>query len=121
MITSCAILKTASAAANHASGRLDASRSSLIARACDEILSGQHQDMFPLHVWMTESTPESREEKNVTSVYHRYSHDAEKQAADRVLESAAGGQSQRQGDVERRAVQYRPETAEKRSRTITSL
>ena len=24
-------------------------------RVCDEILAGQHHDMFPLHVWMTGS------------------------------------------------------------------
>src|SRR5262247_2111672 len=55
MITSYAILKKAAAAANHTSGRLEASRYSLIVRTCDEILSGQHHDMFPLHVWMTGS------------------------------------------------------------------
>jgi len=55
MITSYAVLKKAAAAANHASGRLDASRYSLIVRTCDEILAGQHHDMFPLHVWMTGS------------------------------------------------------------------
>ena len=27
----------------------------MIVTACDEILAGQHQDMFPLHVWMTGS------------------------------------------------------------------
>ena len=27
----------------------------MIVQACDEILAGQHQDMFPLHVWMTGS------------------------------------------------------------------
>jgi fumarate hydratase class II len=27
----------------------------LIVHACDEILAGQHHDMFPLHVWMTGS------------------------------------------------------------------
>jgi fumarate hydratase class II len=27
----------------------------MIAQACDEILSGRHHDMFPLHVWMTGS------------------------------------------------------------------
>ena len=27
----------------------------LITQACDEILAGQHHDMFPLHVWMTGS------------------------------------------------------------------
>src|SRR6201991_2370629 len=55
MITSYAVLKKASATANRASGRLDAERSQLIVRACDEILAGQHHDMFPLHVWMTGS------------------------------------------------------------------
>ena len=27
----------------------------LIVQVCDELLAGQHQDMFPLHVWMTGS------------------------------------------------------------------
>src|SRR6202022_2955345 len=27
----------------------------LIVHACDEILAGQHHDMFPLHVWVTRS------------------------------------------------------------------
>ena len=27
----------------------------LIVQVCDEILAGQHHDMFPLHVWMTGS------------------------------------------------------------------
>src|SRR5262250_2768649 len=55
MITSYAILKKAAAAANHASKRLDNQHYKLIVHACDEILAGQHQDMFPLHVWMTGS------------------------------------------------------------------
>ena len=55
MIASYAILKKAAANANHAGGRLDDQRSALIGRVCDEILAGQHQDMFPLHVWMTGS------------------------------------------------------------------
>ncbi len=55
MITSYAILKKAAATANHGSGRLDAQRCKLIVQACDEILAGQHHDMFPLHVWMTGS------------------------------------------------------------------
>src|SRR5262249_4221396 len=55
MITAYAILKKAAATANHSGGRLDATRSSLIVRPCDEILAGQHHDMFPLHVWMTGS------------------------------------------------------------------
>src|SRR6202041_2251133 len=55
MITAYAILKKAAANANHAGGRLDDSVHRLIVQACDEILAGQHHDMFPLHVWMTGS------------------------------------------------------------------
>ena len=55
MITAYATLKKAAANANHAGGRLDASVHGLIVQACDEILAGQHHDMFPLHVWMTGS------------------------------------------------------------------
>jgi fumarate hydratase class II len=55
MIAAYAILKKAAANANHAGRRLDDQRHGLIVRVCDEILAGQHQDMFPLHVWMTGS------------------------------------------------------------------
>ena len=55
MIAAYAFLKKAAAIANRADGRLDAERASLIIQACDEILAGQHHDMFPLHVWMTGS------------------------------------------------------------------
>jgi fumarate hydratase class II len=55
MITAYAILKKAAAIANHAGRRLDDQRYKLIVQACDEILAGQHHDMFPLHVWMTGS------------------------------------------------------------------
>jgi fumarate hydratase, class II len=55
MIAAYAILKKGAASANHAGQRLDDKRHSLIVRVCDEILAGQHQDMFPLHVWMTGS------------------------------------------------------------------
>src|ERR1700752_2633948 len=55
MITAYAILKKAAANANYASKRLDQKRHDLIVQACDEILAGQHHDMFPLHVWMTGS------------------------------------------------------------------
>src|ERR1700683_3327157 len=55
MIAAYAILKKGAASANHAGGRLDDQRHELIVRVCDEILAGQHQDMFPLHVWMTGS------------------------------------------------------------------
>ena len=55
MIAAYAMLKKAAANANRAGGRLDPHRHSLIDRACDEILTGRHQDMFPLHVWITGS------------------------------------------------------------------
>src|SRR5438094_5744951 len=55
MITAYAILKKGAANANHAGKRLDDERYRLIVQTCDEILAGQHQDMFPLHVWMTGS------------------------------------------------------------------
>jgi fumarate hydratase class II len=55
MITAYAILKKAAAIANHDGGRLDDRRCELIVQVCDEILAGQHRDMFPLHVWMTGS------------------------------------------------------------------
>src|SRR5579859_4682719 len=55
MITSYATLKKAAANANLAGGRLDRKRHDLIVQVCDEILTGQHQNMFPLHVWMTGS------------------------------------------------------------------
>jgi fumarate hydratase, class II len=55
MITAYAILKKAAANANHAGGRLDDRAHRLIVQTCDELLAGQHHDMFPLHVWMTGS------------------------------------------------------------------
>ena len=55
MITAYAILKKAAAAANYSGKRLGKQQYELITETCDEILAGQHQDMFPLHVWMTGS------------------------------------------------------------------
>jgi fumarate hydratase class II len=55
MVTGYAILKKAAANANHAGKRLDDKVHGLIVQVCDEILAGQHHDMFPLHVWMTGS------------------------------------------------------------------
>src|SRR5271168_2359894 len=55
MIAAYATLKKGSANANHNGGRLDDEKYQLILKTCDEILAGEHQDMFPLHVWMTGS------------------------------------------------------------------
>ncbi len=55
MITAYAILKKAAVNVNHDDKRLDDQPHKLIVQVCDEILAGQHHDMFPLHVWMTGS------------------------------------------------------------------
>src|SRR5208282_840293 len=55
MIHAYAILKKAAAIANHDGKRLDDQHYELIVQVCDEILAGQHHEMFPLHVWMTGS------------------------------------------------------------------
>ena len=55
MIDAYAILKKGAAIANLADARLSSKEAQLICTVCDEILAGQHSDMFPLHVWMTGS------------------------------------------------------------------
>lgn len=55
MIGAYAILKKGAASANHKGGRLSDTEFNLITKVCDEISNGQHDDMFPLHVWMTGS------------------------------------------------------------------
>ena len=55
MIPAYAILKKGATLANYSGGRLSADKKDLIVKVCDEILAGQHQNMFPLHVWMTGS------------------------------------------------------------------
>ena len=55
MIAAYATLKKAAALANQAGQRLAEAPGRLIVQVCDELLAGQHHDMFPLHVWMTGS------------------------------------------------------------------
>jgi fumarate hydratase class II len=55
MIPAYATVKKAAALVNHKAGRLGNTQKDPIVRVCDEILAGQHQDQFPLHVWMTGS------------------------------------------------------------------
>ena len=55
MVSAYAQLKKAAANVNHAHGRLADNVHQLIVQSCNEILAGQHRDMFPLHVWMTGS------------------------------------------------------------------
>jgi fumarate hydratase class II len=55
MITAYGILKKAAAEANYEGGRLHDPMYGLIVQVCDEIIDGRHDEMFPLHVWMTGS------------------------------------------------------------------
>jgi fumarate hydratase, class II len=55
MITAYAVLKKAAAISNHDAKRLNDQQYELIVQVCDELLAGQHWDMFPVHVWMTGS------------------------------------------------------------------
>ena len=55
MIPAYAIVKKAAALVNNRAGRLGDAQKDLIVSVCDEILQGQHDDQFPLHVWMTGS------------------------------------------------------------------
>jgi fumarate hydratase class II len=55
MIIAYAYLKKAAAITNYKGGGISELQLKLISQVCDEILEGQHHDMFPLHVWMTGS------------------------------------------------------------------
>jgi fumarate hydratase, class II len=55
LIPAYAIVKEAAALVNHNAGRLGDTQKTLIVQVCAEILDGQHQQQFPLHVWMTGS------------------------------------------------------------------
>jgi fumarate hydratase class II len=54
-----AYLKKAAAITNHELGVLEDKKSDLISRVCDEILTGMHDDQFPLVVWQTGSGTQS--------------------------------------------------------------
>jgi len=50
-----ALLKKAAALANEELGDLEPEQAHLIQAACDEIISGAHDDQFPLSIWQTGS------------------------------------------------------------------
>ena len=54
-----AYLKKGAAYANHELGVLPLEKRDLIARVCDEILEGKHDDEFPLVIWQTGSGTQS--------------------------------------------------------------
>lgn len=55
MIVPYAILKKGCALANRDAGKLPNETADLIVHVCDEIIDGQHRDMFPLPVWISGS------------------------------------------------------------------
>lgn len=59
VIRAFAILKKAAALTNRDAGILSAEKCDLIAKVCDEILTGQHDEQFPLVVWQTGSGTQS--------------------------------------------------------------
>ena len=58
------ILKKAAAMANYKLGKLDERRRDRIMQACDEVISGQLNDHFPLVVWQTGSGTQSNMNAN---------------------------------------------------------
>ena len=72
VIRAFAILKKAAALTNHALGVLDENKSNLIAQVCDEIMTGQLDDQFPLKVWQTGSGTQSN--MNVNEVIANRAH-----------------------------------------------
>lgn len=59
IIRAFAFLKKAAALANFELGVLDEQKCRLITQVCDEILAGEHADMFPLVIWQTGSGTQS--------------------------------------------------------------
>jgi len=72
IIRAFAILKKASAMANHLAGVLPAEKRDLIARVADEILAGQLDDQFPLVVWQTGSGTQSNMNVNEVIAYRAH-------------------------------------------------
>jgi len=55
VVHAIATIKKAAALTNAALGRLPQDKADLIVRAAEEVMAGQWDDHFPLHVWMTGS------------------------------------------------------------------
>jgi fumarate hydratase class II len=64
VIRAFGIVKKAAAITNLKLGKLDETKASLIARACDEVIAGKLDDHFPLVVWQTGSGTQSNMNAN---------------------------------------------------------
>ena len=72
LIYGFAILKKAAAYTNAELGELEERKRDLIAKVCDEILEGKHNDQFPLVIWQTGSGTQSN--MNVNEVIANRAH-----------------------------------------------
>ncbi len=69
IIYAFAYLKKAAAQANHELGVLSSDKTDLIARVCDEILTGKLDNEFPLVIWQTGSGTQSNMNVNEVIAY----------------------------------------------------
>jgi fumarate hydratase class II len=72
IIRAFAILKKAAAQTNAELGVLEADKAEIISKVCDEILTGQHDDQFPLVVWQTGSGTQSNMNSNEVIAYRAH-------------------------------------------------
>jgi fumarate hydratase, class II len=72
IIYAFAYLKKAAAQANHELGVLDADKKDLIAKVCDEILTGSLDGEFPLVIWQTGSGTQSNMNVNEVVAYRAH-------------------------------------------------
>ncbi|MGY6741762.1 MAG: class II fumarate hydratase [Cecembia sp.] len=72
IIRAFAILKKSAALTNAELGVLEQEKADIIAKVCDEILTGQHDDQFPLVVWQTGSGTQSNMNSNEVIAYRAH-------------------------------------------------
>ncbi|MFD2201682.1 class II fumarate hydratase [Shivajiella indica] len=72
IIRAFAILKKSAALANAELGVLAQDKADIIAKVCDEILAGQHDDQFPLVIWQTGSGTQSNMNANEVIAYRAH-------------------------------------------------
>jgi fumarate hydratase, class II len=72
IIRAFAILKKAAALTNAELGVLSQDKADIIAKVCEEILTGQHDDQFPLVIWQTGSGTQSNMNSNEVIAYRAH-------------------------------------------------
>lgn len=72
IVRAFAILKKSAALTNAELGVLEQEKADIIAKVCDEILTGKHDDQFPLVVWQTGSGTQSNMNSNEVIAYRAH-------------------------------------------------